>query len=92
MLWNPISKKTQENLCIPVAEEEMHSALKSFSNNKSPGPDGFTMKILKVAWNFIKANILEIFKDFHKQSCEQHLYCPYCKEGEMLYDIRLQAY
>ncbi|TYK05764.1 LINE-1 retrotransposable element ORF2 protein [Cucumis melo var. makuwa] len=47
------------------SEEEIHSTLTSFTNNKSPEPDGFTMEFYKATWHLIKGDICNIFKDFH---------------------------
>ncbi|KAA0047274.1 LINE-1 retrotransposable element ORF2 protein [Cucumis melo var. makuwa] len=64
--WSTITNKEREDLCKPFAESEIQAALKDFANNKSPWPDGFTIKFFKVAWPFLKSNILDIFKDFHR--------------------------
>ena len=63
--WSPISFKQVENLCSLFTEEEIHSALTSFTNKKSPGPDSFTMKFYKATWHLIKGDICNIFKEFH---------------------------
>ncbi|KAA0055625.1 LINE-1 retrotransposable element ORF2 protein [Cucumis melo var. makuwa] len=47
------------------SKEEIHSALTSFTNNKSPGPYGFTMEFYKATWHHIKEDICNIFKKFH---------------------------
>lgn len=52
-------------LCAPFSKLEIHSALKSFSSNKSPGSDGFTMEFYNFAWKFIKGDILNMFSEFH---------------------------
>ncbi|TYK10356.1 LINE-1 retrotransposable element ORF2 protein [Cucumis melo var. makuwa] len=63
--WSPISTSQAQNLCSSFSEEEIHSALTAFSNNKSPGPDGFTMEFFKAAWFVLKDDIFNIFRDFH---------------------------
>lgn len=40
--------------------------MKSFTNNKSPGLDGYTMEFFKASWSLIKGEIKNIFIDFHK--------------------------
>ncbi|XP_074374663.1 uncharacterized protein LOC141715077 [Apium graveolens] len=44
--------------------EELGFALKSFSNDKAPGPDGITMRYIKEFWVFLKEKILEGFISF----------------------------
>ncbi|KAA0039770.1 LINE-1 retrotransposable element ORF2 protein [Cucumis melo var. makuwa] len=63
--WSPISTNQAQNLCSMFTEEEIHEALTAFSNNKSPGPDGFTMEFYKSTWSVLKEEILNIFRDFH---------------------------
>ncbi|KAA0040038.1 LINE-1 retrotransposable element ORF2 protein [Cucumis melo var. makuwa] len=63
--WSPISTTQAQNLCSLFTEEEIHAALTAFSNNKSPGPDGFTMEFYKSTWSDLKEEILNIFRDFH---------------------------
>ncbi|KAL0555833.1 hypothetical protein IC582_004334 [Cucumis melo] len=63
--WSPISTTQAQNLCSFFTEEEIHTALTAFSNNKSPGPDGFTMEFFKAAWFVLKDDIFNIFRDFH---------------------------
>ncbi|KAA0050053.1 LINE-1 retrotransposable element ORF2 protein [Cucumis melo var. makuwa] len=63
--WSPISTSQAQNLCSSFSEEEIHSALTAFSNNKSPSPDGFTMEFFKAAWFVLKDDIFNIFRDFH---------------------------
>ncbi|RVW92209.1 putative ribonuclease H protein [Vitis vinifera] len=37
------------------------------SGDKAPGPDGFTMAFWQRSWDFVKEEILEMFKEFHEQ-------------------------
>ena len=37
------------------------------SGDKAPGPDGFTMAFWQSSWDFVKKEILEMFKEFHEQ-------------------------
>ncbi|KAL8112992.1 hypothetical protein AgCh_020347 [Apium graveolens] len=41
--------------------EELEFALKSFSNDKAPGPDGINMRYIKEFWVYLKDKILEGF-------------------------------
>ncbi|RVW20876.1 Transposon TX1 uncharacterized 149 kDa protein [Vitis vinifera] len=62
-----ISQQEAESLEIPFSENEIHSALTEMSGDKAPGPDGFTMTFWQSSWDFVKEEILEMFKEFHEQ-------------------------
>ncbi|RVW48874.1 LINE-1 retrotransposable element ORF2 protein [Vitis vinifera] len=62
-----ISHQEAESLEIPFSENEIHSALMDMSGDKAPGPDGFTMAFWQSSWDFVKEEILEMFKEFHEQ-------------------------
>ena len=61
-----ISQQEAESLEIPFSENEIHSALMDMSGDKAPGPDGFTMAFWQRSWDFVKEEILEMFKEFHE--------------------------
>ena len=63
-----ISQQEAENLEIPFFENEIQSALMEMNGDKAPGPDGFTMAFWQSYWDFVKVEILEMFKEFHEQS------------------------
>ena len=52
---------------MPFSEEEIHSALLELNGDKAPGPDGFTMAFWQTCWDFVKEEILEMFKEFYVQ-------------------------
>ena len=62
-----ISQQEAESLEISFSENEIHSALMEMSGDKAPGPDGFTMAFWQSSWDFVKEEILEMFKEFHEQ-------------------------
>ncbi|RVX15528.1 hypothetical protein CK203_009184 [Vitis vinifera] len=64
---NRISQQEAKSLEIPFSENEIHSALMEMSGDKAPGPDGFTMAFWQSSWEFVKEEILEMFKEFHEQ-------------------------
>eukprot|EP00261_Vitis_vinifera_P025806 XP_010658742.1 PREDICTED: uncharacterized protein LOC104881182 [Vitis vinifera] len=64
---NRISQQEAKSLEIPFSENEIHSALMEMSGDKAPGPDGFTMAFWQRSWEFVKEEILEMFKEFHEQ-------------------------
>ena len=63
-----ISQQEAENLEIHFSEAEVHSALIEMNIDKALGPDGFTMAFWQSCWDFVKEEILEMFKEFHEQS------------------------
>ncbi|RVW56146.1 hypothetical protein CK203_080827 [Vitis vinifera] len=50
------------------SENEIHSALMEMNGDKALGLDGFTMAFWQSCWEFVKVEILEMFKEFHEQS------------------------
>ncbi|KAL6329196.1 hypothetical protein AAG906_014805 [Vitis piasezkii] len=63
-----ISQQEAKNMEIPFSEAEVHSALIEMNIDKAPGPDGFTVAFWQSCWDFVKEEILEMFKEFHEQS------------------------
>ena len=63
-----ISQQEAENLEILLFENEIHSALIEMNGDKASGMDGFTMTFWQSSWDFVKGEILEMFKKFHEQS------------------------
>ena len=52
---------------LPFSEVEIHSALMEMDEDKAPGPDGFTVVFWQECWDFVKEEILELFKEFYDQ-------------------------
>lgn len=63
--WASITKVSRNMLDRSFDDMKVWQSLKSFDNNKAPCSNGFTMEFLKKAWNLMKNNIMDIFKDFH---------------------------
>ena len=66
--FDQISLQEAENLERPFTEDEIHVALMEMNGDKAPGPDGFSMAFWQSCWDFIKEEILEMFKDFFEHS------------------------
>ena len=49
-------------------EDEVHSTLMDMNGDKAPGPDGFTVAFWQCCWEFVKEEVLKMFKEFHKQN------------------------
>ncbi|RVW19996.1 LINE-1 retrotransposable element ORF2 protein [Vitis vinifera] len=62
-----LSSQEAGNLELPFSEDEIHSALLEMDGDKAPGPDGFTVAFWQECWDFVKEEILELFKEFYEQ-------------------------
>ncbi|RVW30279.1 hypothetical protein CK203_098824 [Vitis vinifera] len=65
---NQISQQEADILELPFMEEEVHSALMDMNGDKALGPDGFTGAFWQFCWEFVKEEVLEIFKEFHEHN------------------------
>ncbi|RVW65252.1 putative ribonuclease H protein [Vitis vinifera] len=63
---NRISQQEADILELPFMEEEVHSALRDMNGDKAPGPDGFTGAFWQFCWEFVKEEVMEMFKEFHE--------------------------
>ena len=61
---NQISQQEADTLELPFMEEEVHSALMDMNDDKAPGLDGFTVAFWQFCWEFVKEEVLEMFKEF----------------------------
>ena len=52
------------NLDNKISLDELNKQIFSTSNNKSPGPDGFTNEFFKIFWDEIKLPLLELMNHF----------------------------
>ncbi|RVX01665.1 Transposon TX1 uncharacterized 149 kDa protein [Vitis vinifera] len=53
-----------EGLEQPFTEEEIHVALMGMNGDKAPGPEGFTVAFWQSCWDFVKEEIVDMFKEF----------------------------
>ena len=51
----------------PFIEEEVHSSLLNLNGDKVLGPDGFIATFWHFSWDFVKMDIMDLFKDFHER-------------------------
>ncbi|RVW91853.1 LINE-1 reverse transcriptase-like [Vitis vinifera] len=63
-----ISQEEAEILERPFTEEEIYGALMEMNGDKAPGPDGFTLAFWQSCWEFVKEEIIEMFKEFYDHS------------------------
>ncbi|XP_010653273.1 uncharacterized protein LOC104879995 [Vitis vinifera] len=52
---------------MPFTEEEIFLALMEMNGDKAPGPDGLTMAFWQSCWDFLKKEVVELFKEFYDQ-------------------------
>ena len=50
------------------SEDEIHRALMDMNGDKAPGLDGVTVVFWQNCWDFVKEEVLELFKEFREQS------------------------
>ena len=53
----------------PFSELEVFEALKDFSGDKAPGPNGFSIAFWQSSWGFVKEEVMAFFREFHDQNC-----------------------
>ena len=63
-----LSLQEVESLELLFSEEEIRSALMEMNGDKAPCLDGFTVAFWQTCWDFVKGEILELFKEFYDQS------------------------
>jgi len=75
---------------------EIDTVVKNLSNDKSPGPDGFSNEFLKSSWSVVKNDIYELYKSFHENNvCLRSIntsfitLIPKTQEARSLNDYRL---
>ena len=68
-LWTQEEKVSEEQnilLTKPSSEEEIRFAPFSIEKNKAAGLDKISIEFYQACWDIIRADILELFDDFHK--------------------------
>ena len=62
-----LNSSEAKGLELPFTEEEIHSALLEMNGDKAPGPDGFIVAFWQFCWDFVKEEIVDLFKEFYEQ-------------------------
>ncbi len=52
-----------DEIFLPVTEDELHRILKAFSKDKCPGPDGWTIEFFLHFFDLIKLELLKMIED-----------------------------
>lgn len=63
--WPPIPSSESSNLCAPFQEDEVKAMIQYFEGNKALVLDDFPLLFNKKYWQFLKVDIMEVFKEFH---------------------------
>ncbi|KAJ9709590.1 hypothetical protein PVL29_001191 [Vitis rotundifolia] len=63
-----ISQSEAEGLELPFSESEVHATLMEMNGDRAPRPDGFTMAFWQDCWEFIKEEVMDMFKEFYEQN------------------------
>ena len=65
---NQISQQEAETLEFHFTEDEVHSTLMDMNEDMALGPDGFIVVFWQCCLEFVKEEVLEMFKEFHEQN------------------------
>ncbi|XP_042974708.1 uncharacterized protein LOC122306346 [Carya illinoinensis] len=69
LLSSVVTDAENEVLCRLPSEEEVYRALRSIPMDSSPGPDGFSATFFYLAWDIVKADLVDMAKEvFEGQS------------------------
>lgn len=49
---------------LPFSEEEIWNVIKQSPADRTPGPDGFTGTFFRAYWGIIKADLVNVVKQF----------------------------
>ncbi|RVW30881.1 Retrovirus-related Pol polyprotein from transposon TNT 1-94 [Vitis vinifera] len=66
--FNQICLQEAETLELPFTEGEVQTTLMEMNGDKAAGPNGFSLFFWQRCWDFVKEEILEMFKEFHDQN------------------------
>ena len=64
--WCAISHEKAAFLERPSEEEEIRRAIWCMDKDKAPSPDGFTTGFFQDCWDVIKADLMKVFEEFHR--------------------------
>ncbi|GKA96494.1 RNA-directed DNA polymerase, eukaryota, reverse transcriptase zinc-binding domain protein [Tanacetum coccineum] len=59
-----LSKKDASQIIRPFTDREIKEAMFSISDNKAPGPDGYSARYFKKAWHIVGTDICNVVKEF----------------------------
>lgn len=65
LFQNHMDDASKSLLEAEFTEEDVRNAIWSCKVNKSPGSDGFSFGFIKKNWEYLKAKIMGMLKEFH---------------------------
>ncbi|RVX02344.1 hypothetical protein CK203_028355 [Vitis vinifera] len=68
MQLKQISQSEAKVLELPFYESEIHAALMEMNGDKALGSNGFTVAFWQSCWEFVKEEVLDMFKEFYEQN------------------------
>ena len=63
--FRSLNEMQKEMLEKPFSQGEVELELGSCDGSKSPGPDGFTIKLIRSKWDLVKDDFMSFLEDFH---------------------------
>jgi mannosylglycoprotein endo-beta-mannosidase len=63
-----VSQEENGSLIATFTESEVRNAVFQMEHNKAPDPDGFPTEFYQVFWGIIKADLLPLFVDLHREA------------------------
>ena len=66
LIFEKLEMGDVERLEKLFSEEEVFEALVACCGEKAPGPDGFSMAFWQFAWDFVKKEVMNLFRQFHE--------------------------
>jgi hypothetical protein len=72
-LWpeeDQVSASENEILAREFTEEEIKFALYQMEKNKVAWPDGFPIEFFQTCWNFVRLDIMAMFKNLHDKNLD----------------------
>eukprot|EP00253_Pinus_taeda_P003892 PITA_03892 len=67
-----IEEEGNESIMAPVSKEEVEDTLKSMQKDKSPGPDGWTVKFFQHFFEFIDDKLVEVVEESKRTGSIYH--------------------
>jgi hypothetical protein len=65
-----VSQEENQSLVATFTESGVRNTFFQMGHNKAPGPDGFPAELYQVFWGIIKADLLPLFADLHREALD----------------------
>ncbi|GJU61513.1 hypothetical protein Tco_1243348 [Tanacetum coccineum] len=64
LFCNKLPDNVANHMICTMSSQEIHDAIFSMGNDKSPGPDGYMVVFFKKAWDIIKHDVIKFVQEF----------------------------